>query len=87
MPLGLPFLLLFLSFLSISISLIKCNAKILFDHMVSKGLSFQMCVKIVPNSIKKTASSTENLIKKVKFVDEIEKIEEMKTADSKYAKR
>jgi len=71
-----------------TISLIKENAKILFDHMVSKGSSFQMCVKIVPNSIKKSTSSTENLIKKFKFVDEIEKIkEEMKTAGSKNAKR
>jgi len=71
-----------------TISLIKSNVKILFDHVVSKGLSFQMCVKIVPNSIENTTSSIENLTKKVKFVDEIEKIKkEMKTEGSKNAKK
>jgi len=45
-------------------------------------------VKIFPNSIDKTASSTENSTKKVKFVDEVDKIKEvMKTEGSKNAKK
>ena len=65
-----------------TISLVKGNWRIFFDHIVPRGSSFQMCMKIVPENIEKLAAAVEKSSKKVHFVDEIEKIEKVSKSES-----